>query len=239
MFKAHVWIVLFSICCHPCSAEKSDWDESDQPYKPYVSAPDSVQPEPIANQDDQPTRIPRDQILGAPVQPEPPENAPPYAEPEPSLAPDKNLIGSSPPPSPVKKGNFFFNPSPVPWLDKSVDAVTNGIASGAKGTVRAAKSTGRVIKENKAAIAKGVLITGVAAGAVTGGYFLLRNANKQSGKVSPDYEWVQGFTDSEGVYHPPYRRTVSDSNPWNNYSTYGNQNPWTSQWGTVKPPGWP
>lgn len=239
MYKTHVWILLFSIFCQPCFAEKSDWDDGDQPYAQYVPARDPAKAEPVAAEDR--TRISRDQILGAPVEPAPPENIQRYAEPDPvdpPLTTDGNLTGSQSS-IPVKKRNFFFDPAPIPWLDKSVDAIGDGIAAGAKGSVRAVKSTGRVIKENKAAIAKGVLITGVTAGAVTGGYFLLRNANKQSGDVSPAVQYVPGYTTANGVKVPGYYKTVADDNPYNNFSTYGNFNPYTQQWGTIKPPGWP
>jgi hypothetical protein len=48
---------------------------------------------------------------------------------------------------------------------------------------------------------------------------------------------VNGYTRKDGTYVQPYHRTSPDSNPYNNYSTRGNTNPYTGQTGTVNPNG--
>ncbi len=54
-------------------------------------------------------------------------------------------------------------------------------------------------------------------------------------------EWVRGHmrdTDGDGIkdtYINGYNRTPADGNPYNNYSTQGNVNPYTGKEGTVKP----
>ncbi|MGZ3235759.1 MAG: hypothetical protein ACXU8A_00115 [Burkholderiaceae bacterium] len=47
--------------------------------------------------------------------------------------------------------------------------------------------------------------------------------------------YVNGYNRSNGTYIQPYHRTAPDSNPYNNYSTQGNTNPYTGQQGTVNP----
>jgi hypothetical protein len=47
--------------------------------------------------------------------------------------------------------------------------------------------------------------------------------------------YVHGYTRRDGTYVQGYHRTTPDSNPYNNYSTKGNVNPWTGQPGTVDP----
>jgi hypothetical protein len=46
---------------------------------------------------------------------------------------------------------------------------------------------------------------------------------------------VNGFTRSNGTYVEPYHRSQADGNPYNNYSTQGNVNPYTGQEGHRKP----
>jgi hypothetical protein len=46
---------------------------------------------------------------------------------------------------------------------------------------------------------------------------------------------VQGHYRNNGTYVDSYQRTNPDSNPHNNYSTQGNQNPYTGQNGTRNP----
>jgi hypothetical protein len=48
-------------------------------------------------------------------------------------------------------------------------------------------------------------------------------------------ETVNGYTRSNGTYVQPYHRTAPDSNPYNNYSTQGNVNPYTGQIGHKNP----
>jgi hypothetical protein len=48
-------------------------------------------------------------------------------------------------------------------------------------------------------------------------------------------EYVQGYYRRDGTYVQPYHRTTPDGNPFNNYSTQGNVNPYTGQSGTVNP----
>jgi hypothetical protein len=47
--------------------------------------------------------------------------------------------------------------------------------------------------------------------------------------------YVNGYTRSNGTQVQGYYRTAPDSNPYNNYSTRGNVNPYTGQQGTVNP----
>jgi hypothetical protein len=46
---------------------------------------------------------------------------------------------------------------------------------------------------------------------------------------------VSGYTRSNGTYVEPYHRTEADTNPYNNYSTQGNVNPYTGQVGHKNP----
>jgi hypothetical protein len=46
---------------------------------------------------------------------------------------------------------------------------------------------------------------------------------------------VSGYTRSNGTYVEPYHRSAPDSNPYNNYSSQGNVNPYTGQVGHKKP----
>jgi hypothetical protein len=46
---------------------------------------------------------------------------------------------------------------------------------------------------------------------------------------------VHGYTRSDGTYVQPYHRSAPDNNPYNNYGTQGNYNPYTGQAGTAQP----
>ena len=46
---------------------------------------------------------------------------------------------------------------------------------------------------------------------------------------------VRGYVRKDGTYVPPYFRSSPDGNPWNNWSTYGNVNPYTGKEGSVIP----
>jgi len=46
---------------------------------------------------------------------------------------------------------------------------------------------------------------------------------------------VNPYLRQDGTYVQPHHRTVPDGNPFNNYSTRGNRNPYTGQMGTVDP----
>jgi len=48
-------------------------------------------------------------------------------------------------------------------------------------------------------------------------------------------EYVQGYYRKNGTYVEGHHRTAPDGNPFNNYSTQGNVNPYTGQPGTVNP----
>jgi len=48
--------------------------------------------------------------------------------------------------------------------------------------------------------------------------------------------WVRGYWRSDGTYVRPHWRSAPDGNPWNNWSTYPNINPFTGKIGTVKSP---
>ena len=47
--------------------------------------------------------------------------------------------------------------------------------------------------------------------------------------------YVHGYTTKKGTYVAPHYRSSPDSNPYNNYSTRGNVNPYTGQPGTKNP----
>src|SRR2546423_3263244 len=46
---------------------------------------------------------------------------------------------------------------------------------------------------------------------------------------------VRPYFRNDGTYVPGHQRSAPDNNPFNNYSTRGNVNPWTGQPGTVNP----
>lgn len=48
-------------------------------------------------------------------------------------------------------------------------------------------------------------------------------------------EYVRGHTRSDGTYVAPHHQTTPDHNPYNNYSSQGNVNPYTGQAGTRDP----
>jgi len=47
--------------------------------------------------------------------------------------------------------------------------------------------------------------------------------------------YVDGYTRKDGTYVAPHYRSAPDGNPYNNYSTRGNTNPYTGEQGTVDP----
>jgi hypothetical protein len=47
--------------------------------------------------------------------------------------------------------------------------------------------------------------------------------------------YVHGYTTKNGTYVAPHYRSAPDGNPYNNYSTRGNVNPYTGQVGTKGP----
>lgn len=53
--------------------------------------------------------------------------------------------------------------------------------------------------------------------------------------ASAEDVYVHGYTRRDGTHVNPYHRTAPDSNPYNNYGTRGNLNPYTGQKGTVDP----
>ncbi len=48
-------------------------------------------------------------------------------------------------------------------------------------------------------------------------------------------EYVRGYNRSDGTYVQPHYRTAPDNSMYNNYSTQGNQNPYTGREGYVDP----
>lgn len=46
---------------------------------------------------------------------------------------------------------------------------------------------------------------------------------------------VNGYMRRDGTYVQPHYQTAPDRNPYNNYSTQGNANPYTGQMGTRDP----
>jgi hypothetical protein len=51
------------------------------------------------------------------------------------------------------------------------------------------------------------------------------------------YHSVRPYTDRNGIYHQRHYRTNPDGNPYNNWSTYPNINPFTGRQGTINPYG--
>jgi len=49
--------------------------------------------------------------------------------------------------------------------------------------------------------------------------------------------FVKGYQKKDGTYVQPHFRSGADNNPYNNYSTKGNENPYTGKQGTVDPYG--
>lgn len=47
--------------------------------------------------------------------------------------------------------------------------------------------------------------------------------------------YVKGYVRSDGAYVAPHYRSAPDNNPYNNYSTYPNTNPYTGRQGTSNP----
>lgn len=47
--------------------------------------------------------------------------------------------------------------------------------------------------------------------------------------------YVNGYQRANGTYVQPHMRSAPDGNPYNNYSTYGNTNPYTGRVGTHQP----
>ncbi|HVW50815.1 MAG TPA: hypothetical protein VHC91_10540 [Trinickia sp.] len=71
-------------------------------------------------------------------------------------------------------------------------------------------------------------------------YYDNQSENSLYGNASSGFgsdEQVSGYTRSNGTYVQPYHRTAPDSNPYNNYSTRGNLNPYTGRPG-YKTPGY-
>lgn len=56
-----------------------------------------------------------------------------------------------------------------------------------------------------------------------------------AGGALADTTYVQGHTRSDGTYVPPHYRTTPDSSRGNNWSSQGNQNPYTGERGYVNP----
>ncbi len=48
-------------------------------------------------------------------------------------------------------------------------------------------------------------------------------------------EYVKGYTDKNGIYHPGYYRTKSNGTKTDNYGSKGNVNPFTGKKGTKDP----
>jgi hypothetical protein len=57
------------------------------------------------------------------------------------------------------------------------------------------------------------------------------------GMSSPGAHYVHGYRRRDGTYVAPHWQTNPDGNVWNNWSTYGNVNPFTGQMGTRRFPG--
>ena len=55
------------------------------------------------------------------------------------------------------------------------------------------------------------------------------------GTIASAQVYVQGYTTKNGTYVAPHYRSGPDGNPYNNWSTRGNVNPFTGQFGTRNP----
>jgi len=64
---------------------------------------------------------------------------------------------------------------------------------------------------------------------------ILTAAGPVMGQIYGQDQTVQGYNRQDGTYVQPYHRTAPDHDPFNNYSTQGNTNPWTGQMGTANP----
>lgn len=75
-------------------------------------------------------------------------------------------------------------------------------------------------------------------GHTSGGYTSSHSSSVSPGTGSKSQSvQVRGYTKKDGTYVAPARRTTSDNNFRNNYSTKGNVNPYTGKAGTrVEPP---
>jgi hypothetical protein len=49
------------------------------------------------------------------------------------------------------------------------------------------------------------------------------------------YHYNNGYVDRNGVFHPGHYQTNPNNNPWDNWSTRGNYNPFTGLPGTRTP----
>ena len=52
---------------------------------------------------------------------------------------------------------------------------------------------------------------------------------------NPQSQGVQGYINQNGTYVQPYERTAPNNTQMDNYSTRGNQNPYTGAYGTRAP----
>lgn len=55
------------------------------------------------------------------------------------------------------------------------------------------------------------------------------------GQVNKNYEWISGYTKTDGTYVNGYYRTEANNTINDNYSTYPNVNPFTGKKGYIKP----
>ena len=53
--------------------------------------------------------------------------------------------------------------------------------------------------------------------------------------LAQGYHYVSGYISSNGVFVPGHYETNPNGNPYDNWSTRGNYNPFTGQPGTVNP----
>jgi hypothetical protein len=128
----------------------------------------------------------------------------------------------------AKKPNFFLNPPPVSWLDKVTGKVKGTAKAAVAAPAEVATGTGRVLRDRRFwAVTAGAAAAG---GAGVGMYYLMKDAKKH-----PPDQWVRGYRNSNGTWVKGYRRTNPDGTLRNNYSYYGNVNPYTGQPGWVVP----
>lgn len=121
------------------------------------------------------------------------------------------------------KRNWFRNPKPIRWLSN----VGNSTKRGMKAT------TGAIGKATNSPYFWPVVGAGVAGGAITGLVFLCRGKDEDD----PPVEYIQPVINPNTgeVIRVGYWRTKKNNTILDNFSTKGNFNPYTGQWGTVNP----
>lgn len=86
---------------------------------------------------------------------------------------------------------------------------------------------------------KAIIIAALLAGSATAANAQYYNNNRNSygsGYPNPNSHYVQPHMNNNGGFTGGHYRTNPDNNPFNNYSSEGNTNPYTGQRGTKRTP---